>query len=361
MPGKVEAIISASEPQELRSLLNYYGKFVPNLLIIVHPLNSLLQHAKKWKWSPACSYAFTEAKQVLSSASVLVQYDPTTSHTSCRHICLLNCSCDLTQTSRRHREPSLPTPSQQVNRIMHRLRRKRSPSSLELKNSINTFMARSFFSSLTTNQFWQFSGQRKAFHHWQLLDYSVRKFCSLHTNIKFSSNLQRHMPMQMVCHDYHCHTNQIWLSYHTRPHLLSTFSTHQTCAVSDIRVHSPNRLVRSPITVCTHRTDLCGHQSPCALTEQTCAVSDHRVHSPNRLVRSPITVCTHRTDLYGQWSPCTLTVCMMMPVHRCLLRWMCSVQRGQLTIVTFKVLASTRLSNCRVQMRSLIAGIAHQR
>lgn len=209
MPGKVEAIISASEPQELRSLLNYYGKFVPNLLIIVHPLNSLLQHAKKWKWSPACSYAFTEAKQVLSSASVLVQYDPTTSHTSCRHICLLNCSCDLTQTSRRHREPSLPTPSQQVNRIMHRLRRKRSPSSLELKNSINTFMARSFFSSLTTNQFWQFSGQRKAFHHWQLLDYSVRKFCSLHTNIKFSSNLQRHMPMQMVCHDYHCHTNQI--------------------------------------------------------------------------------------------------------------------------------------------------------
>ena len=82
MPGKVEAIVSAPEPrniQELRSflgLLNYYGKFVPNLSTIVHPLNSLLQHAKKWKWSPECAQAFTEAKQALSSASVLVHYDP---------------------------------------------------------------------------------------------------------------------------------------------------------------------------------------------------------------------------------------------------------------------------------------------
>ena len=112
---------------------------------------------------------------------------------------------------------------------MHRMRRKHSPTSLELKNSINTFMARSFFSSLTTNQFWQFSGQRKAFHHWQLLDYSVRQFCSLHANMKFSSNQQRHMPMQMVCDDYRYHTNQIWQSYHTRPHLLSTFPKLKLC------------------------------------------------------------------------------------------------------------------------------------
>ena len=53
LPDKVEAIASAPKPQniqELRSflgLLNYYGKFIPNLSTTVHPLNCLLQHKKK--------------------------------------------------------------------------------------------------------------------------------------------------------------------------------------------------------------------------------------------------------------------------------------------------------------------------
>ena len=82
MPGKVEAVVRAPEPrnvQELRSflgLLNYYGKFVPNLSTLIHPLNSLLQHNKKWKWSQECSQAFLQAKQALSSASILAHYDP---------------------------------------------------------------------------------------------------------------------------------------------------------------------------------------------------------------------------------------------------------------------------------------------
>ena len=83
MPEKIEAIVSAPEPrdlQELRSflgLLNYYGKFLPNLSTLVHPLNSLLQPSKKWKWSTECAQAFRQAKEALSSASVLVHYDPT--------------------------------------------------------------------------------------------------------------------------------------------------------------------------------------------------------------------------------------------------------------------------------------------
>ena len=49
LPNKVAAIINAPSPtniQELRSflgLLNYYGKFIPNLATIVHPMNELLQ------------------------------------------------------------------------------------------------------------------------------------------------------------------------------------------------------------------------------------------------------------------------------------------------------------------------------
>ena len=50
LPSKVAAIANAPAPtnlQELRSflgLLNYYGKFIPNLAAtILHPLNALLQ------------------------------------------------------------------------------------------------------------------------------------------------------------------------------------------------------------------------------------------------------------------------------------------------------------------------------
>ena len=82
LPSKVDAIVNAPEPrnvQELRSflgLLNYYGKFLPNLSSTVHPLNELLQQSKRWKWSTECSQAFQQAKQALSSANVLTHYDP---------------------------------------------------------------------------------------------------------------------------------------------------------------------------------------------------------------------------------------------------------------------------------------------
>ena len=82
LPSKVEAILRAPDPenlQQLRSflgLLNYYGKFIPNLANIVHPLNQLLQKDAKWTWTPDCVQAFTAAKQALNSSKVLAHYDP---------------------------------------------------------------------------------------------------------------------------------------------------------------------------------------------------------------------------------------------------------------------------------------------
>ena len=79
IPSKVDAIVDAPEPQnlqELRSflgLLNYYGKFIPNLSSLIHPLNSLLQQDRR---STECSRAFKEAKMALVSSKVLVHYDP---------------------------------------------------------------------------------------------------------------------------------------------------------------------------------------------------------------------------------------------------------------------------------------------
>ena len=68
---KVRAIIEAPEPrnvQELRSflgLLNYYGKFIPNLATMLHPLNKLLCKRTPWRWTKRCKRAFKCAKDAL--------------------------------------------------------------------------------------------------------------------------------------------------------------------------------------------------------------------------------------------------------------------------------------------------------
>ena len=79
---KVEAISQAPQPenvQELRSylgLLHYYGKFLPNLATLLHPLNNLLKTGCKWSWTPKCMQAFEASKKLLVTAPVLAHYDP---------------------------------------------------------------------------------------------------------------------------------------------------------------------------------------------------------------------------------------------------------------------------------------------
>ena len=77
-PTKLQAIQQARNITELRALLgllNYYGKFIPNLFTLIHPLNALLQQEARWKWTQECAIAFKRAKQSLSSDSVLAHYD----------------------------------------------------------------------------------------------------------------------------------------------------------------------------------------------------------------------------------------------------------------------------------------------
>ena len=55
--------------------MHYYGKFIPHLSALLHPLNQLLKANTTWFWSDSCEQAFQEAKQKLASAPVLVHYD----------------------------------------------------------------------------------------------------------------------------------------------------------------------------------------------------------------------------------------------------------------------------------------------
>ena len=79
---KIKAIREAPAPRnvaELRSylgLLNYYGKFLPNLATTLSPLYELLQKERTWTWSKRQDDVFTESKKWLHSGRLLVHYDP---------------------------------------------------------------------------------------------------------------------------------------------------------------------------------------------------------------------------------------------------------------------------------------------
>ena len=78
---KVKAIVDAPAPRnvtELRSflgLVNYYGKFLPDLATTLSPLYSLLQKQKRWTWEQRQKDAFKSVKDLLMSSRVLVHFD----------------------------------------------------------------------------------------------------------------------------------------------------------------------------------------------------------------------------------------------------------------------------------------------
>jgi len=78
---KVRAIKEALAPSDVSQLclflglVNYYGKFSPNLASTLALLYSLLQKDKRWSWAEAQKRAFAEAKKQLTSGKLLVCYD----------------------------------------------------------------------------------------------------------------------------------------------------------------------------------------------------------------------------------------------------------------------------------------------
>ena len=81
LQNKLDAILKAPRPTdvtELKSflgLVNFYGKFLPNLSTVLNPLYALLHHTAKWKWSTQCDEAFKLVKQMLVGDKVLIHYD----------------------------------------------------------------------------------------------------------------------------------------------------------------------------------------------------------------------------------------------------------------------------------------------
>ena len=83
--SKVIAIVEAPAPRdvsELKSLLglvNYYGKFLPDLATTLAPLYRLLRQGVKWQWESEQEATLVEVKKVLQSSNLLTHFDPTKS------------------------------------------------------------------------------------------------------------------------------------------------------------------------------------------------------------------------------------------------------------------------------------------
>lgn len=79
---KIKAIDEMPRPSnvsELRSFLgmiNYYGRFIKNLSMILEPLHTLLQKETSFKWTREREQAFQLAKENFKNDMVLAHYDP---------------------------------------------------------------------------------------------------------------------------------------------------------------------------------------------------------------------------------------------------------------------------------------------
>lgn len=56
-------------------MVNYYGRFMPNLSSTMQPLNNLLKENVKFNWDDRCQSAFENTKAMMKSDQVLVHFD----------------------------------------------------------------------------------------------------------------------------------------------------------------------------------------------------------------------------------------------------------------------------------------------
>lgn len=79
---KVSAILNAPRPttaaevKAYAGLINYYGRFFPNLASVLSPFYQLLKKDGKFKWTTECEKAYITVKKVIASDNVLTHYNP---------------------------------------------------------------------------------------------------------------------------------------------------------------------------------------------------------------------------------------------------------------------------------------------
>ena len=67
---------NAPELCKLTGMINYLGRFIPNLATVMHPMTELLKSDTASTWGPPQETAFTKVKEMISSNTVLAFYGP---------------------------------------------------------------------------------------------------------------------------------------------------------------------------------------------------------------------------------------------------------------------------------------------
>ena len=79
---KLKAVQLAPEPTDVTELkayiglLTYYGRFLPHRPSVLAPLYVLLQTDTPWRWTPTKQEAFNRSKELLTSSTVVVHFNP---------------------------------------------------------------------------------------------------------------------------------------------------------------------------------------------------------------------------------------------------------------------------------------------
>jgi len=79
---KIEAVAKMNPPSDVSGvrrflgLVNYMGRFIPNLSELLQPLNELLKKEKVFIWGPAQQESFERVKKILTQEPTLAMNDP---------------------------------------------------------------------------------------------------------------------------------------------------------------------------------------------------------------------------------------------------------------------------------------------
>ena len=73
---EMDAPKNVTELRRFLGVVNYLGKFSPNLATLSQPLHELLSKNRQWNWGPSQESAFISLKQELTTPTVLRLYDP---------------------------------------------------------------------------------------------------------------------------------------------------------------------------------------------------------------------------------------------------------------------------------------------
>ena len=80
-PGKVDAIVNARAPSnvsELRGfwgLVQYVGRYIPELATLAAPLRELTKKSVEFRWTRIQEESFQEIKRILSASGLLAYFD----------------------------------------------------------------------------------------------------------------------------------------------------------------------------------------------------------------------------------------------------------------------------------------------